>query len=185
MSSRQIIFLAVLFLVLTKLLNIVHINNESGYWDLDRVVGLIVFLFVAHTQIEPIKAKSWAMMLVLLLVALLIDRLFLQLGFERIVQLLLLTALVEEILLRGILFEWLLTKLSPSVTLVSTSLFFTLVHPKAYTDVFYVVSLLFSGVALGGAYLYYRQQTKQKAIIVTSGLHMVIILIGVYVGLIQ
>ncbi len=185
MSPRFIIITSVLLLILTKTVNLFHFDTPQGYWDLDRLFGLAIFLVVAHKLIEPLKPNVFAVMLFIFVSAYGIDQLSSQLGFERIIQLLVLTALVEEILLRGVLFELLLKKLAPLTTLIATSVFFTAVHPLAYSDLSYVIALLVSGLMLGGSYLYYRKQSLQKAILVATGLHMVIILVGVNVGMIE
>ncbi|BBP43250.1 CPBP family intramembrane glutamic endopeptidase [Thiosulfativibrio zosterae] len=185
-SNRlALISLAIVLLIVTKTVHIIDWHYADGYWDLDRVVGLVLFLGVVHHYIEPLKLGSWLWLLGLLASFVLLDAITSQLGLARIVQLFILTALVEEILLRGVLFEGLLKKLSPRTALLLTTVLFTMVHTKAYSDPWYALALLITGGLLGGIYLHYRQQSLQKAMLWATSVHMVIILIGVNLAIVQ
>lgn len=185
-SNRlALITLAIVVLIVTKTVHIVDWHYTGGYWDIDRMVGLILFLAVAHYYIEPLKLRCWLWLLGWLAGFVLLDAMTSQLGLARIVQLFVLTALVEEILLRGVLFEVLLKKFSPMTTLLLTSLLFTMVHTKAYSDLGYALALLITGGLLGGIYLHYRHQSLQRAILWATSLHMVIILMGVNLAVAQ
>lgn len=171
---------SILLLIISKLLNIVHFNYPNGHWDIDRTITLITFLLVFHYYIEKVQISSIAIITTAFAVSLLTDIFMLDLGLARIAQLLLLTALVEEILLRGVLFELLLKKLKSITVLVGSSLFFTLVHPQVYNDLLYGVLVLLTGLILGGIYLRFRKQSLQKAIALSTAAHMLIILTGFY-----
>lgn len=179
-----IIVSSILLLIISKLLNIVHFNYSNDYWDIDRTVTLITFLLVVHYYIEKVQISSIAIITGTFAASLLTDIFMLDLGLAKIAQLLLLTALVEEIILRGVLFELLLKKLKPITVLVGSSLFFTFVHPQVYNDLLYGALVLLTGLILGGIYLKFREQSLQKAIVLSTTAHMLIILAGFYLNII-
>jgi len=185
MSSHVVVTIAILLLIATKVLALLHVPYSGGVWDLDRVIGLVVFLLVAHRWIEPLKSRTFGILFGVFVIAVGVDLLSSQIGFQRLLQLLVLTALVEEILLRGVLFELLLRKFSPVVTLISTSVLFTVVHPQIYSDLLYAVAVLLTGLLLGWVYLTYRRYSLQTGIVAATAWHMVIIMIGVNIGLIH
>lgn len=185
MNLRSAFISAIVFLVLAKVIPIWHLTlSESLYFDIDRLLALVLFLvsYYMYSQ-SKFEAKPY---LWLLLGGLMLSGLAPLLGvaFERMFILFFMTALVEEILLRGVLFEWLLTKLSAKWVLISTSLFFTLVHPAVYQSIEYALAVLITGFVLGGCYLYFRDKGREMAIVYATVMHGLIILLGLKLGFI-
>jgi len=176
---------AVLFLIVAKLTAIFHLTlTDTLYLDVDRIAALLLFLGVYHRAFRgSFDPKLYGL---LLGGALAVSALGVLAGiaFERMFILFLLTAFVEEILLRGVLFELLLLKLRPVAVLLSSSLFFTLVHPAVYQNVLYGVAVLATGLVLGGLYLYFRKAGRELAVVYATIGHGLIILAGLKTGLI-
>lgn len=183
MTFQITLLVAVLLLVVSKVVAIIHLNlSETLYFDLDRLIALIIFLGVYH-QWSRSKFNSKPYLL-LAISGVLISSLATLFGiaFEKMLILFFMTAFVEEILLRGVLFELLLKKLTPKVTLVSTSVFFTLVHPAIYSNALYGLAVLMTGLLLGFTYLFFRNQNREMAIVYVTILHGFIILSGLLLG---
>lgn len=185
MSLQTVLFISIVLLILAKVLSVVHVSlSDTLYLDIDRLIALVGFLTVYHRWSQiPLSYKPYG---ILVTSALIVSLLAVMLGiaFEKMLVLFLMTAFVEEILLRGVLFELLLQKLSPTVTLFSTSLFFTLVHPAIYQNALYGLAVLITGMLLGAIYLFFRKQGREIAIVYATILHGLIILLGLSIGLI-
>lgn len=177
--------LAVILLVMAKVVVIFHVQiNANLYLDIDRFLALVFFLYcyfqMKHSRFQG-RQILW---LIFYVVTSLVLAKLLDLSLVKILVLFFLTALVEEILLRGVLFEWLLLKFSPLITVLSTSLLFTIAHPAIYQNPLYGLAVLFTGLILGGVYLFFRTTSKEMAIIHATGLHTLIILAGLKLALI-
>ena len=185
MPFKNILFISILLLVLSKVLVIAHFNlSNTLYLDIDRLVALLLFLAVYHRYSQDKEGyKPYGILFISALFVSSLAELF-GIAFEKMLILFFMTALVEEILLRGVLFEILLKRLSAKSTLFSTSLFFTLVHPAVYKDAWYALAVLITGVLLGATYLFFRKQGRVIAIVYATVLHSLIILLGLTTGLI-
>ena len=185
MRVNHYLLIAIFLLIISKLLTIFHLNlTETLYLDIDRLFSLIVFLVAYHSwSQEKFSIKPYLLLIISGLLISLLAILF-SIPFNKMLILFFLTAFVEEILLRGVLFELLLTKLKPVVIVISTSLFFTLVHPAIYSSLLYAFAVLLTGLILGASYLYFRKQGRALAIVYTTILHSLIILLGLKLGLI-
>ncbi|QCU90413.1 CPBP family intramembrane glutamic endopeptidase [Thiomicrorhabdus sediminis] len=179
-----IVFASIVFLIAAKVLPLWHINQPALYWDMDRIIALACLLIVAHIYIEKLQIRSFVWLLIIFVGSLLLNHLWLDLDIQRVLQLLLLTALVEEVLLRGVLFELLLKKWSAPTVLIATSVLFIMVHPPVYEHYQYGMLVFLSGLLLGSIYLHFRQYNLQTALVVVTAIHMLIILIGLNFNLI-
>lgn len=176
--------LTILLLILSKVLNIWHINLDSYYLDIDRLLALLTFLTFYWWKIDRLQ---WQASLFLLLGAILTVSLADWLGINPLKMTLLffMTALVEEILLRGVVFHLMLKKLSPLQTLFLSTFLFTIVHPAIYSQPLYGVAVFITGLLLGGTYLVIlNKHSQQMAISIATTLHALIILAGLTLGLI-
>ncbi len=90
-----------------------------------------------------------------------------------------LTALVEEILLRGVLIELLLVKLSSRNSLLLSSVVFTGLHAQSYQSIPYATAVFILGIVLSFLYLHMRKKSRVAAIIYLSFIHCLIIIIGI------
>ena len=185
MKQNTLFILSILLLIVAKMTAIVHLDlTDTLYLDADRIAALLLFLTLYHMTFKgSFDLKLYAL---LLGSALAVSALGAWLGvsFGLMLILFLLTAFVEEILLRGVLFELLLKKFSPLAVLLSSSLFFTLIHPAVYKNALYGVAVLAAGLVLGGVYLYFRKEGREKAVVCATIGHGLIILLGLKIGLI-
>lgn len=182
---QKFLLIAIVCLIVAKLFPLIHITlSETLYLDIDRLIALLGFLGAYHYYSRcKLDFKPYLLLLMSGFLISLLAQLF-GIDFERMLILFFMTALVEEILLRGVLFELLLTKLSAKAVLISTSLVFTLVHPAVYQNLTYAIAVLVTGLILGGCYLYFRKQSREMAIVYATILHAMIIFIGLKLGLI-
>ena len=185
MKQNTLFILSILLLIVAKMTAIVHLDlTDTLYLDADRIAALLLFLTLYHMTFKgSFDLKLYAL---LLGSALAVSALGAWLGvsFGLMLILFLLTAFVEEILLRGVLFELLLKKFSPLAVLLSSSLFFTLIPPAVYKNALYGVAVLAAGLVLGGVYLYFRKEGREKAVVCATIGHGLIILLGLKIGLI-
>ena len=183
--TKTIFTLTIFLLIVAKQAAIVHLDlTDTLYLDVDRTAALLLFLGVYHWRFKgSFDLKYYGL---LIGIALMVSALGAWLGvsFWLMLILFLLTAFVEEILLRGVLFELLLRKFSPLAVLLSSSLFFTLIHPAIYKNAIYGVAVLATGLLLGGIYLYFRERGREKAVVYATIGHGLIILLGLKIGLI-
>ena len=171
-----------MFLIVSKIFELVHIDTEFGYLDIDRVAGLIVFLIVYQRFYDKQSIRFIPILILLSVLYALLPSFFGLGGFgwEKLLTLFFLTAMVEEILLRGVVFHFLLKILNRHQTIFVSSLFFTLVHPVIYGNYGYAMSVFIAGVILG--YIYMAFKNNSAGIVAATFSHALIILLGLMVG---
>lgn len=178
-------YASIALLVLSKVFTVIELTIFTSVTiDADRLFALIFFIATyIYWSSDRFDGKSinWLMFYGLSITCIAVG---LQLDWIKVVVLFFMTALVEEILLRGVLYEWLLMRFSALRVLIVSSLFFTLVHPAVYDNYFYGMAVLLTGLLLGSIYLYFRQKSREVAVVHATGLHGVIIVLGLYLGMI-
>lgn len=168
----------ILALIAAKVLPILHTSFAGHYLDIDRLIALTALLLFFHTKVESIAKKPILIMGAYYLVLVAINLHFEITSTAKLTILFMLTAFVEEILLRGVLFELLLKKFREKTVLIGTSILFTAVHPAAWSNLSYAAAVFLTGILLGGIYLVLRRGSKQIALAHVTGIHGAIILLG-------
>ena len=146
-------------------------------------MALSAFLFLYFVRFERLEPRTLILLLVSIIPLAIVSILF-EIPLERTLILLLFTALIEEILLRGVLFHLLMKKLNAIKTIIGSSLFFTIVHPAVYSDYLYAVVVLLMGIILGSLYIVFLKKSRQLAIVIATIVHTFFILLGIQLGLI-
>lgn len=176
---------SITILVLAKLFKVIELTVfGTVFIDIDRLISLFLFIAVYlkwNAEDFDYQSIKWLLIYSLFVAFLAV---VLELNFVQVMALFFLTAFVEEILLRGVLYEWLMIKLSPVKTLLLSSIFFTLVHPAVYQNINYGLAILMSGFILGSIYLYFRKQSREVAVVHATGAHGLIIILGLYIEMI-
>ncbi|WP_029935722.1 CPBP family glutamic-type intramembrane protease [Thiomicrospira pelophila] len=181
MKSIHFLIFAILGLAVAKIVPGFHLDFGVYYLDVERAVFLVgviaAFYFYTHTFSEFGRVAALFVALVGLS---LLAGWVLQLDPIRVAVAFVMTALVEEILLRAVLFELLIKRGIKSWKIVlGTALFFTLVHPAIYSDYLYGVIVLATGILLGAIYLNVRQKYGiVYGVLWASEAHTLIILLG-------
>lgn len=184
-ASHLTLSISVLGLIVAKLFSIWHIEFTHFYLDVDRVFALILFLTAFFSLVEAIDVKALLALIAGALLSLWLAT-ELHIASERAIQLFLMTALVEEILLRGVLFYLLLLRFNSIATLIISSVIFTLLHPSIYGDLLYTTAVFLTALLLGAVYLIFQHQyNRQIAIAIVTTLHAIIILLGINLGLLN
>jgi len=179
-----LVIVSVVALILTKLVHTFDIYISGSLTiDAGRVVALSAYLFLYFVRIERLESRPLILLLVSIIPLAIVSTYF-GIPLERMLILLLLTALIEEILLRGVLFHLLMKKLNAVITIIGSSLFFTIVHPAVYSDYIYAVLVLLAGIILGTFYIVFLKQSRQLAIVIATIVHTFFILLGIQLGLI-
>ncbi len=184
LPSANWFYLSILLLASAKLLAIFHIPLNEYYLDIDRMIALILFLALYHAVYSNNFSVKPYIVLCLYGVSIAILGALIGLNGYKLLILFFMTALVEEILLRGVLFEWLLQKMSPMTVLFGSTMFFTAAHPAIYQSGLYAIAVFLSGLLLGWVYLHYRTASREMALVYATGVHGLIILAGLKSGLI-
>jgi len=172
---------SVILLITAKIVHIIDIHWLTVTWDIDRIVALSLLLVVYFQKIERFKLP---LLLHFLAGSIFVFAVAYLLGLSLILvfKLLLFTALVEEILFRGVLYELLLKRYSAKTVLFGTSVLFTLLHAQSYQQPIYGILVLLTGILLGVTYLWLRERSIALAVIYASILHGFIILTGLHLG---
>lgn len=187
-TSTKLLIMAIIFLVIAKLFPLFHIQFDSttqvikNYLDVDRVLALSFLLWVFFKYFDSWESRPTLFLALAFLPAIYLANIEF-LSFERLLHLYLLTALVEEILFRGVLFYLLMQRFSGAFTVVSTSIVFTLLHPQIYHDLSYAIAVLLTGLLIGTVYVLALKQSRQMAIAVVTVLHFYLIIGAYYIGL--
>jgi len=182
LNSALTLFMAsVVLLITAKIFHIIDIHWLTVTWDIDRIVALSLLLFVYFQKIErfklPLLLHFLAGSIVVFAVAYLLG-----LSLILVFKLLLFTALVEEILFRGVLYQLLLKRYSAKTVLFGTSVIFALLHAQSYQQPIYGILVLLTGILLGATYLWFRERSIALAVVYASILHSFIILAGLHLG---
>lgn len=175
----------IITLIIAKVTPVLHLQAANGYWDVDRAITLLAVVTFFHFKVRRVSAGALGGIAIAVPAFIFLDAHTTQAGWERIIQLLILTSLVEEILLRATLYELLLRKLTPITVLLSTSLLFATVHPQAHEDLAYGATVFATGLLLGATYLTLRDRGIDLAVVASTILHMGIIMIGLHLNMIQ
>ncbi len=174
------IFIAlILTLITAKVLPIFHTPLANHYLDIDRLLALTALIIFFHFYIDRLEKKALLIVGGYFTTLLALNLIFEITSTAKLTILFVLTAFVEEILLRGVLFELLLKKLKEKTVLIGTAILFTSVHPGAWNNLSYAVALLLTGLILGLVYLKIREHSKQQALAHVTGLHGAIILLDI------
>ena len=182
--SVVLISFSILALIASKLLPIYHYSLFDNFsLDIDRLAALSLFLLVFFSRIEKLEKQPFVIFFMGTL-ALVLLGIYLDIAYYQTLKLLILTALVEEILLRGVVFHLMMKWCNKLQTILLSSLIFTLVHPAVYSDWVYGVLVLLTGMLLGAIYIYYLQKSRQLAIVMATLIHMGLIIIALKQGLI-
>lgn len=182
-KSNSIYFLifSIIGLGLVKAFTGFHLDFGDYYLDVERAVFLIAVIVTFYFYSGSVsKLRHHAVLLFLLLGLSVLAGLVLQLDPVRVLVAFVMTALVEEILLRAALFEPLIKRGIKSWKIIlGTALFFTLVHPAIYSDYLYGVMVLVTGILLGAIYLNVRQKVGiAYGVLWASAAHTWIILLA-------
>ena len=181
MKPIYFLIIAILGLALAKIVPGFHLDFVAYYLDVERTVFLIAVIVTFYFYSGSVsKLGQHAVLLFMLLGLTILAGLVLQLDPIRVAVMFLMTALVEEILLRAALFEPLIKRGIKSWKIIlGTALFFTLVHPAIYSDYLYGVMVLVTGILLGAIYLNVRQKVGiAYGVLWASAAHTWIILLG-------
>ncbi|MBE0494715.1 MAG: CPBP family intramembrane metalloprotease [Thiomicrospira sp.] len=182
-KSNSIYFLifSIIGLGLAKAFTGFHLDFGDYYLDVERAVFLIAVIVTFYFYSGSVsKLGQHAVLLFILLGLSVLAGLVLQLDPVRAAVAFVMTALVEEILLRAALFEPLIKRGIKSWKIIlGTALFFTLVHPAIYSDYLYGVMVLVTGILLGAIYLNVRQKVGiAYGVLWTSAAHTGVIILG-------
>lgn len=181
MKRFYLLIFLILALAVAKIVPGFHLDFGEYYLDVERAVFLIavITVFYFHSGFVS-KLGQHAILLFVLLGMSSLAGLVLQLDPVRVLVVFVMTALVEEILLRAALFEPLIKRGIKSWKIIlGTALFFTLVHPAIYSDYLYGVMVLVTGILLGAIYLNVRQKVGiAYGVLWASVAHTWIILLG-------
>lgn len=181
MKPIHLLTFSVLALAAAKIVPGFHLDFGDYYLDVERAVFLIAVIVTFYFYSGSVsKLGQHAVLLFMLLGLSVLAGWVLQLDPIRVAVVFVMTALVEEILLRAVLFEPLIKRGIKSWKIVlGTALFFTLVHPAIYADYLYGVMVLVTGILLGAIYLYVRQKYGiVYGVLWASAAHTWIILLG-------
>ena len=184
MSKLKPIYLlifSILALAVAKVVTIVHLDFGGYYLDVERAVFLVTVIGVFYFYTDSFsKLKRHAVFLVALVGLSLLAGWILQFDPMRVLVAFVMTALVEEILLRAALFEPLIQRgIKGWKIILGTALFFTLVHPAIYSDYLYGVMVLATGILLGAIYLNVRRKYGVVyGLLWASAVHTWIIILG-------
>ena len=172
---------SILGLAVAKVATGFHLDFGSYYLDVERAIFLlaVVAAFYFYTQTFSAFGRH-AFLLVALVGLSFLAAWALQLDPMRVLVAFVMTALVEEILLRAVLFEALIKRgIQDWKIILGTALFFTLVHPAIYSDFVYGVMVLLTGLVLGAIYLNIRRKYGiAYGVIWASAVHTWIIVLG-------
>lgn len=95
------------------------------------------------------------------------------------------TSVFEELIFRFALFELLWRRLKPAMIVLISTVIFTLLHTNVYAHYDYSLMVFFTGLFLGIIYSVFRQKEQiVMGVVVTSWLHLALILIGFHFSLI-
>ena len=181
MKPIHLLVISILGLAIAKVVPGFHLDFGDYYLDIERAVFLIAVIVVFYFHSGSLsKLGHHAILLFVLLGMSSLAGLVLQLDPVRVLVVFVMTALVEEILLRAALFEPLIKRGIKSWKIIlGTALFFTLVHPAIYSDYLYGVMVLVTGILLGAIYLNVRQKVGiAYGVLWASAIHIWIILLG-------
>lgn len=170
--------------MVAKILPVFHMDMISYYIDIDRGISLILLVTIYYLwKREEFSINSIVVLLFGFALSLM-GAFFLGLSVEKVALLFVMTALVEEILFRGVLYELLLKKIKPVIVLVLTSLVFTLLHPPIYEDFLYGAAVFLTGVIAGTFYLLGRKTNPLLGVVYATVFHSFIILAGLKLSVI-
>lgn len=172
---------SILGLAVAKIVPGFHLDFGVYYLDVERAVFLVAVITIFYFYSGSVsKLGQHAVLFFMLLGMSVLAGWVLQLDPIRVAVAFVMTALVEEILLRAALFELLIKRGIKSWKIVlGTALFFTLVHPAIYSDYLYGVMVLATGILLGAIYLIVRQKYGiVYGVLWASAAHTLIILLG-------
>lgn len=181
MKPIHLLVFSILGLAVAKIVPGFHLDFGDYYLDVERAVFLIAVIAVFYFHSGSVsKLGQHAVLLFVLLVISVLAGWVLQLDPIRVAVAFVMTALVEEILLRAALFELLIKRgIKSRYIILGTALVFTLVHPAIYADYLYGVMVLVTGILLGAIYLSVRRKYGiAYAVIWASAIHTWIILLG-------
>lgn len=181
MKPIHLLIFSILGLAVAKVVTVFHLDFGVYYLDVERAVFLaaVIVAFYFYTQTFSAFGRH-ALLLIELAGLSLLTGWVLQFDPMRVLVAFLMTALVEEILLRAALFEPLIKRgIKSGYIILGTALFFTLVHPAIYTDYLYGLMVLVTGILLGAIYLKVRRKYGiVYGVLWASAVHTWIILLG-------
>lgn len=95
------------------------------------------------------------------------------------------TSVFEELIFRFALFELLWRRFKPAMIVLISTVIFTLMHTNVYTHYDYSLMVLLTGWLLASVYLRFRRKEQiVMGVVVTSWLHLAVILLGFHFSLI-
>lgn len=181
MKPIHLLVFSILGLAFAKVVTVFHLDFGVYYLDVERAVFLLAVIAAFYCYSDTFSAFGrHALLLVALVVLTVLAGWVLQLDPMRVLVAFVMTALVEEILLRAALFEALLKRgIQAWKIILGMALFFTLVHPAIYSDYVYGVMVLLTGLVLGAIYLNVRRKYGiVYGVLCASAVHTWIILLG-------
>ncbi len=177
----HLLVFSILGLAVAKVVPGFHLDFGAYYLDVERAVFLLAVITAFYFYTHTFSSFGRHALLFVVLVGLsLLVAWVLQLDPMRVLVAFVMTALVEEILLRAVLFEPLIKRgIQAWKIILGTTLFFTLVHPAIYSDFVYGVMVLLTGLVLGAIYLNVRLKYGiVYGVLWASAVHTWIIMLG-------
>ncbi|RME57730.1 CPBP family intramembrane metalloprotease [Candidatus Parcubacteria bacterium] len=190
LRPKQILLaVLVIFLIIAKVLPIYHVqlDGPKTYLDVDRALALIA-LVTAYLWGKTIVEVTRTVLLFIISgvaaagVACLIPSLENQ--CLRILIMFFMTALVEEILFRGVVAELMLRRFGVIVAGGLSSLFFALVHPGSYVFPVYGFLVFLTGILCFVFYYSFKREYGYiYGILAASVAHIAVIMLGIWIGI--
>lgn len=187
--KQPLLVILVILLIVAKILPIYHLQlgDPKTYLDVDRAIALMA-LITTYMWGKPIVDVAKIVLLFILSAVVvagascLIPRL--DEHCLRILIMFFMTAVVEEILFRGIVAELILRRFGVITTGLLSSLFFALVHPGSYVFPVYGLLVFMTGIlCFVFYYSFKRKYDYPYGIWAASLAHIVIIMLGIWIGI--
>ncbi|NPA72612.1 MAG: CPBP family intramembrane metalloprotease [Gammaproteobacteria bacterium] len=156
---KLIFSVSIICLIVAKITPIIHVEMTNYYLDLDRAVALILVIGLFFRLFKEDFLSPFLTLIGFTTGFIGVASL---LGIDPVKAaiLVLMTALVEEIVLRAVVLEWALAHFSKWTSVFGAAVLFTLVHPAVYSAPLYGGLVFITGVILGAVYLYGSRPTQ-------------------------